>query len=244
MKPLMMMPLVAAVVFVIASACGASDERATPPDATSTTAPRVSTTTTRGSGDTLAVDWQTSFETALPNGWVIRDCEGDRLNVCVHDGNELVGDIELNPGYPLDEDDVGDDPRSVARRLASDMVTHFRADRSEGCPAFTFAADPVTDVIIDGRPGARGGFRLTDATGRVVERVINHYLVVGGKFAIVNTDAYVPSGGCLGRTEYDPTFEPEVLAELEPYLDRLLVATSTAPLVAGSTATAPSHVDA
>ncbi|HVM10016.1 MAG TPA: hypothetical protein VM345_16235 [Acidimicrobiales bacterium] len=233
MKRLRMMLLVAAATLAVAAACGADDaSRAVQPDATSTTAPAAPTTTS-APDETLTLDWQRSFETALPNGWVIRDCEGERLNVCVHDGSKLIGDIELNPGYPLDKDDIGVDAQSVARRLAADMITHFRKDRSEGCAPFTFVADPVTDVVIDGKPGARGGFRLTDANGRVVERIINHYLVIGEKYAIVNTDAYVASGGCLGPTEYDPTFEPEALAELEPYLDRLLVATRTAPLVGG-----------
>lgn len=216
---------VAALMAVSLGACGQdSDDRAGAPE-TTTAGP----TTT----ESLAMDWTAPFETRLPNGWVVRECEGDRLNVCVYDGMDFLGDIELNPGYPLASEDVGQDPQEVARKLAGDMITHFRADRAEGCAAFSFAPDPVRDVTVGGQPGAKGGFILTDGNGQAVERVINYYVVLEDSYAIINADAYADEGGCLGPTEYDPTFAPGDIAELQPYLDQLVAAAGPPSVTAG-----------
>jgi hypothetical protein len=210
---------VASAALILLAACGAGDRTAAPSPAQSTT-----TTPTR---DQPAMSWTSPFEVTVPNGWTIRDCEGERLNVCVYDGSRSLGDIELNTDYPLDSIDVGRDPAATAHKLAEAMTAHFRDDRARGCSAFTFTGDTVRAASVGGKPSARGGFTLTNREGRVVERVINYYLVEGAKFAIVNIDAYVSEGGCLGPTEYDPTFTPADLDKLEPHLDSLVAATPT-----------------
>lgn len=217
--------LVVAAAALAVGACGSgSDGQGAAPSLPTTTTTRPTTTTPE---DALAMDWRATFETRLPNGWFVRDCEGDRLNVCVYDGKRFLGDIELNPGYPLAREDSGKNPQEVARKLANDMITHFRRDRAQGCAAFTFEGETVRDVTVGTKPGARGGFTLTDSDGRVVERVINYYLVVDDTYAIINADAYVEDGGCLGPTEYDPSFAPTDIAELESHLDQLVAATPT-----------------
>ena len=205
----------AAMVFVV-GACGTDGESSEPTTSTPTS------TTVAASNKPLVVDWTGSFETELPNGWVARDCEGSRTHVCVYDGETFLGDVELVGGYPLEPGDREKDPQVVATEAATDMVGHFRADRAEGCAGFTFEGEAVSDATVGGQPGARGGFTLTDGSGRVVERVVNYYVVVGDQMSIINTDAYVEEGGCLGPSETDPSFTPANLAELEPFLARLI----------------------
>lgn len=200
---------------------------------TPTTTPTTTTTTTAPSSTppaSEAMSWTSPFEIDLGNGWAARDCEGDRTNVCVFDGSTLLGDVELLTGYPLEEGDEDEDPQVVAEQWALGMIEHFREDRATGCPDFTFTGDAVRPTSVGGRPGARGGFTLSDASGRVVERVINYYVIVDERAAIVNIDAYVAEGGCLGPSEYDPSFTPDRLAVLEPLLDALIAATPVQPV--------------
>ena len=197
----------------------------TPPNNPSPTDPSQAAPTPTPNSGPLAMSWTEPFEIGLPNGWTVRDCEGDRLNVCVHDGARLLGDIELLTGYPLDDQQRGQDPLTVLRQWAGEFLTAFRDDRAAGCPDFTFTADDVTVVTVGGQAATRAGFTLTDPGGRVVERVVNHYTVRDGTVAIVNADAYVAEGGCLGPSETDPSFTPDDLAGLEPHLDRLLADT-------------------
>ena len=214
--------VLAAALLLGPAACAETDEN----DVPATTSASTTSTTTTTPAFQFAMDWKNDFEMRLPNGWVIRDCEGDRLNVCIYDREAFIGDIELNPDYPLAPGDKGADPRAVATRLAHEMIDHFRDDRTKGCAAFTYKPDTVVDATIGGLPGARGGFTLLDQSGRVVERVRNYYVVTGNKYAIVNADAYAEHGGCLGPSEYDPSLTPENFAELETYLDQLVAATS------------------
>lgn len=53
-------------------------------DATQPTAPASADPTAPPTEQDWAMDWTQSFTMQLPNGWVVRDCEGDRTHVCVH----------------------------------------------------------------------------------------------------------------------------------------------------------------
>lgn len=211
--------LIVAMGLVALGACGADDESVSP--TTSTTLEAVE--------EPFVVDWTGSFETQLPNGWVVRDCEGDRTHVCVYNGDAFLGDMELLSDYPLAPGEEEKDPQVVAREWATRFVSEFRDDRAQGCAAFVFDADPVSAAPVGGQPGARAGFTLKDGSGRAVERVINYYVLVDGTMSIVNTDAYVEEGGCLAPSEIDPAFGPEDLAEIEPYLDRLVANSPARP---------------
>lgn len=211
------------VIAVSLGACTGGDPIAQPPPAAPS--PGGEPTETPSPSPTerdLAVRWTGAFELALPNGWTVRDCEGDRTHVCVHDGGGLLGDVELLTGYPLDEAQKEREPATVLDQLAEGFLTHFREDRAAGCPDFAFVADDVQEVTVGGQPGARASFSLVDGDGRTVERVVNHFTLHGDGYAIVNTDAYVETGGCLGPSEYDPSFSPEDLASLEEHLDRIV----------------------
>lgn len=220
------LPLIVAAFAVLSGACGTDADE---PSAAPSSAPP--TSTTAPGAEPIAVSWTGTAEVALPNGWTVRDCEGDRPHVCVYDGTAFLGDIELVAGYPLDPDGDKGTPRAVALAWARRMIDDFRADRARGCAAFTFAPLEVSEATVGGRPGARGGFTLADSGGRVVEHVINHYVVVDGRMTIVNADAYAATGGCLPPAEDSPSFAPEHLRELDQGILARIVAGS--PVTAG-----------
>ena len=216
--------LIVAGLVAIVTACSTGDEEtASPP---STTAP---TTTTTLEPVPLVVSWTDDFETDLPNGWTVRACDGARTNVCVYDAETFLGDIELNRGYPLSVEDDPSDPETTAQTWARNMVETFRDDRGAACPGFTFEALDITSAVVGGEPGARGGFVVRDAGGRMVEHVINSYVLTGDTMTIINADAYALEGGCLPPSDVDPSFTPDALEELKPHLERIV---ADSPVVA------------
>ena len=224
MKTSLISLAVAAVVSLGACASATSAGDGAAPTTSTPATPTTTTTTT----PLTPVRWTGDFESPLPNGWVVGGCDGDRLHVCVHGPDGIVGDIELNAGYPLDPEDAGLDAQAVSLRWATAMIDYFRADRAQGCAGFTFEPKPVQPVVVDGRPAARGGFVLRSSTGTVVEAVVNHYVVVNDTMTIINTDAYAATGGCLPPSEVDLAFEPDELDQVAPHLDRLLTNSAVA----------------
>jgi hypothetical protein len=178
-----------------------------------------------GDGASLAGSYIDAFEIVLPSGWLVRDCLGERPTMCVWDGEELLGDVELATGYPLDPHEDGLGEAEILTGRATSFLEHFRADRAEGCEGFIFEADEITDATVGGKPAVRTGFTLWSADGVVVERVVNHYLMHDGLLALVNTDAYAVEGGCLPPSDVDASFNPEVLLRFEQHLDRLVADT-------------------
>ena len=215
--------LIVAGLAAILTACSTDEKTASPP---STTAP---TSTTTLEPVPLVVSWTEDFETDLPNGWTVRACDGARTNVCVYDAETFLGDIELNPGYPLSVEDDPSDPETTAQTWARNMVETFRDDRGAACPGFTFEALDVTSAVVGGEPGARGGFVVRDAGGRIVEHVLNSYVLTGDTMTIINADAYALEGGCLPPSDVDPSFTPDALEELKPHLERIV---ADSPVVA------------
>lgn len=225
--------LIAAIVLPLAACSVTGDATAGPPPSPAPSPgeaapPAPGPTTPRGEGS-FVMDWEGPFGLTLPNGWTVRDCEGGRADACVYAGDDLLGDIELLTDYPLDDDQRDAEGAVVLAELADGFLAHFAEDRAAGCAGFTFVADEVRDVTVGGLPGKRASFSLLDADGVVVERVINHFVLPGDTYAIVNTDAYVVAGGCLGPSETDTSFVPDDLAALEPYLDRLVAETGVSP---------------
>lgn len=219
-------------VLIGVAACtgSASEGRAAPTDdPAAATAPASEDPSAAPTEQDLAMDWTGSFNLALPNGLTVRDCKGGRTHVCVHEGSTLLGDIDLAGDYPLTPEQADLRPAQTARDWAQNFVESFRDDRSQGCPDFTFEADPLTDAVVGGRRGARSGFTLQDASGAVVERVVNHFVRRGDTMTLVNTDAYATKGGCLGPAEADPSFTPEDFERIAPYLDQLIADTPLPP---------------
>ena len=213
---------VAAVAAVLAACSSGADKAASPHTSVPITTTTASTSTTAVEPEPLVVSWIEDFEARLPNGWTVRECDGARTHVCVFDGDTFLGDIELNSGYPLSPEDDPTDPKATAEAWAGNMIDAFRDDRGTACPDFTFEALDITSVVVGGQAGARGGFVIRDGGDRIVEHVINHYVLTGETMTIINADAYALEGGCLPPSEIDPSFTPEALEELEPYLERLV----------------------
>jgi hypothetical protein len=173
----------------------------------------------------LAGSYIDAFEIVLPSGWLLRDCLGERPTMCVWDGEQLLGDVELATGYPLDPHEGGLGEAEILTGRAASFLEHFRADRADGCEGFAFEADDITDATVGGKPAVRTGFTLWSADGVVVERVVNHFLMHEGLLALVNTDAYALEGGCLPPSDVDASFSPGALLRFEEYLDRLVADT-------------------
>lgn len=217
------LPVLLAAAALTVSACSFADEvRAQPtPSPTTTEQPSVAPSP-RTREDALVLAWTGTFDVSLPNGWDVRSCEGDRLDACVYAGDDRLGGFELLNGYPLGDSQLSQDAETVLSDLAAGFLEHFRQDRSVGCSEFVFVDDPVADVSVGGQPGKRAAFSLRDGNGRVVERVVNYFALQGDTYAIANAAAYVPDGGCLGLSEYDPYFAPADLDTLEQYLDEVI----------------------
>lgn len=170
----------------------------------------------------LAGHWTDEFTVGPGGGWTLGACEGDAPDICVFRDGELVGNLELAE-YPIDEPSGA--PLEIAEGRAESFLEFFADDRAKGCADFEFVADPIEEVAVGGVPGVKTGFRLVAQDGTVVERVINHFVVHDGVLFLVNTDAYVTDGGCLDPSETALEFEPDVLAEFEEHVDRIIADT-------------------
>lgn len=178
----------------------------------------------------LTGSWTEAFTLPLADGFILRDCEGERPDICVYAGERLLGDVELLPAYPLDDRQSTLEPGALLHEWATNFLAHFAQDRAQGCPEFSFSADPVAESSVAGLPAVRTGFTLHDRDGRPVERVVNYFTLVASEVALVNVDAYAAEGGCLPPSDTDLSFEPEELASFERYLDALVGGT---PLPSG-----------
>lgn len=216
--------LLAALSTVVASAC-ADGGPATPaptPASPPSHAPAPTPTETEPGAAPSAGEWTDRFSLTLVDGWSLSECPGDAADICVRRDGEIVGNLELAE-YPLE--DASADPLDVVQRHAEDFLRFFADDRARGCADFEFVADPVAEATVGGASGVKTGFRLVAGDGRVVERVITHYVVHDGALFLVNTDAYAVEGGCLDQSEVDLEFEPEVLADFEAHVDAIVAAT-------------------
>lgn len=220
---------------LLAVGCGsgepASPTPSSPPTASPTGGPVATpeptpSTPTEGTVDEpiTGASWQEPFELTLPSGPVVRGCEGDRLDLCVYDGDEYIGGSELSQ-YPVAAEDVGADPAELIRARATDFLEHFREDRAQGCADFTYEAHDLEEATLGGEPALRASFTLRDADGRIVERVINHFTFHRENVWLATTTAYAETGGCLAPPEYDPWFRPEHLDVYEQDLEALLAGT-------------------
>ena len=182
--------------------------------------------------------FETIFTSAdAPAGWSVRPCEGTGPLLCVLDGSEQVGTIELfashietMPEFAGMLRDAGLEPGSVDYRdaaqaarirkafdafIESNLKT-FEEDRSirYGGKA-TFTRLPVEDIRIGDMPGVRYGFTVTDDTGKVVEKWPSHAAFDGRLLYILVPHYDAGSFFSFTSLEALETFEPFVPALLE-----------------------------
>ncbi len=193
-------------------------------------------------GVDTSVATQNIFETIFtsadaPAGWGVRPCEGTGPLLCVLDGSEQVGTIELfashietMPEFAGMLSGAGLEPGSIDYRdpaqaarirkafdafIESNLKT-FEEDRGirYGGKA-TFTRLPVQDIRIGDMPGVRYGFTVTDDTGQVVEKWPSH-AAFDGRILYILVPHY-DAGSFFSFTSLEglETFEPFVPALLD-----------------------------
>lgn len=192
---------------------GAPAEQAPPPDSAN-----------EPDAAQFVVDWVNGSAITLDNGWSVQACEGDALMLCVADGSTHLGVVEML-AYRADLQ-AGSSRADYLQSRVDDMLAGMAADRAVGCPHLTFSALPVTAHVVDGLEAVRFGFRMVDDAGREAERLVLYFALDGTTHVTITAAAYAPDG-CLERIG---EFEPSVLQEFEPYLDRIVTATPLPPL--------------
>jgi hypothetical protein len=164
----------------------------------------------------MVVDWQRPFHIDLPNGWVLRDCEGEAPLVCVADGDRHVGAIELG-AYPA-PDGVEQDVLAHLLAHATTFLDDMRADRAAGCPGTTFEPIAAEPFDVGGTPGVRAGFLMRNAAGDVAEHHVLYWAVDAGTQFVITAAAYAEDG-CMERLG---EFAPDNLVTALPAIDRMV----------------------
>ena len=261
-----LLTLAALTVVLVAAACGGPAPAATPPPAptatpasleataTSTSEPLPTATTVAEASPTPSdagqpgeppadpgVATRNIFETILgpavaPPGWSVRPCEGTGPLLCMFDGSEQVGTIELfashietlpefaqmlrDAGLEIGSIDYRDPNQAALIRQAFDPFIEsnhgtFEEDRRirYGGTA-TYTRLPVEDIRIGDMPGVRYGFTVTDESGQVVERWPSN-AAFDGRILYILVPHY-DAGSFFSFTSL------EALEEFEPYVPDLL----------------------
>lgn len=177
--------------------------------------------------DPIAASWgPEAAPVDLDGGWRVADCDGDAPLLCVERGEEIVGTLELNRFPVADELAAARgeaELRAALRDFAAGRHDDIAEDRRNGCGEdYVVEADPVTEVSMAGKPGVRYGFRGTEG-GVTTERVVSYATVAADQLWIVVADG-AAADGCMGDAELT-LFDPEVLRDLLPLLDRVVAGT-------------------
>lgn len=203
-------------------AAPAPGDGAVPPDETED-APRGDAADT----EPIPASWEPGAAPVdLGGGWRVADCDGDAPLLCVERGEEVVGTLELNH-FPLSDELAAAEGeaelRAALRDFAASRHGDIAEDRRNGCgDDYLVEADPVAEVSMAGQPGVRYGFRGTDG-GVTTEHVVSYATVAADQLWIVVADG-AAADGCMGDDELT-LFDPEVLRDLLPLLDRVVAGT-------------------
>lgn len=224
-------------IVVLAGACtrGVLSPAAEPPTDAATPPTEPDDTEDRAGPDVgpIAASWDAAAPPVdLPGGWRVVDCDGDAPLLCVERDGGTVGTLELN-SFPLADDLAaaeGEAVRSALRDFALSRHDAIAEDRRNGCgDDYVVEAEPATEVLMAGQPGVRYGFRGVEG-GVTTEHVVSYATVAADQLWIVVADG-AAADGCMGDAELT-LFDPEVLREFLPLLDRVVSGTplpETAP---------------
>lgn len=178
-------------------------------------------------GGPIVASWEIGAPgVVLPDGSVVVHCEGDAPLLCIGRNGEPVGLLALS-NFDLSPDlraaVEADALEDGLRRWADDHLRSMAADRAAGCgDGYTFAAEDVASASIGTQPGVHVGFTGTE-DGAITEHVRSYVTVADAKLWIVTAEAASPDG-CMASDEL-LVFEPSVMAELLPLLDRVVAGT-------------------
>lgn len=219
------------LVAVLAAGCTTAGGAIGTPSPTAPSSPSPTTTPTTAEPEPIAASWaQGAPDTELPDGWVLRDCEGDAPIVCVHRGDELVGTLAF-ASFPPDGPLVGaTDGAEVVEALRAHGTMRMQGlvdDRAIGCGEdYVGSVDDHVDLLVGGQPGVRSGFTAVQA-GELAEHVVTYATISEGQLWLLVAEA-AAEGTCMGDSELE-LFAPADLDAFLPILDRVVA--GTPPLV-------------
>lgn len=206
-RPRVLLAAAVALALVVA-ACGGDDD------------------TGRGPTDPPAatvVDWTARTVTVDGGAFAVAFCEGEGPFLCFSRAGEVVGTAEL-VDFPTTSHDIvtgvhaeGGSDLDALRALATDFVTHFTADRAEGCgPDYVVTGDTVSELSVGGHDGLRYGFSAT-REGQRLERVVQYSVIDGDTLFLLTAGGLEPES-CLPR---EGEFTVADLEAALPVLDRI-----------------------
>ncbi|MDX1659235.1 MAG: hypothetical protein R3343_10485 [Nitriliruptorales bacterium] len=174
----------------------------------------------------IVASWQLGAPgVELPNGEVIVHCEGHAPMLCIRRDGVDIGLLQLFD-YPLTPEERADSETRLEaslREWAERQYEWVGSDRAEGCGAdYVVSREPVVLTRLGARPAVRLGFTGTE-DGAVTEHVRSWATIVDGTRWVVSVEAASPDG-CMASDEL-LVFDPAVLAELLPVLDRVVAGT-------------------
>jgi hypothetical protein len=170
---------------------------------------------------TATVDWGArTVEVAGLDDYQIRFCEGEAPILCVSQGGEWIGGIELGS--------YADGATMLAAGVEAwveEFMEWLVDDRRRGCdPGYDVAGDDIAPAPFAGSTGWRYG--LTGSIdGRVVERVVRHIVLVDGVLHSLGLNG-LADDGCLAREGELPL---EAVTDLEPALAALAAGSTNLP---------------
>ena len=165
-----------------------------------------------------------------PAGWQVQPCEGEAPWLCLLDGQDIVGYVELSV-YPLDTHpdfqailaELGleaglelppDDTRAALAALAQDYLDIIREDRQITYPDDTFIRIEPEPVQVGQLPGLAFGFVRENAAGEVQERYLN-FNAFDGRVIYWLTAPYDPANVTTFVSD-------EALTQFEPHLREII----------------------
>lgn len=177
--------------------------------------------------------------TSAPEGWQVQPCEGEAPWLCITNGQDFVGLVELGV-YPLDTHpefqailaDLGLEPgvdlqpgdaRAALSALAENYLDVIREDREITYPDDPFIPIGPEPVQVGQLPGVTVGFVRENSAGEVLERYLS-YAAFDGHAIYWLTAPYDPANVTTFVSD-------EALTQFEPYLREIVAALLLPPPV-------------
>lgn len=143
------------------------------------------------------IDWTAAGRVPLDERWVITDCDGDALLLCVEDRGVPAGTLELLRPLQGDPPRDGDEVAWLLDAHAG-FVAWLAEDRATGCgDGYAVEAPAPAAATLDGRPAIAYTFTGRDAGGALRERGLAISTVDGHVRTLITANAYDPEG-CPG----------------------------------------------
>lgn len=173
---------------LIAAACG--PVRASEPDPAPSPTDVIDVSSVSFTADFAPVE--------LPNGWLLRHCEGDAPILCIEEGDTTIGAVRLS-AYPAE-------PGLDLAAHVEDLYDSLSAERAEICgPDYVVLPEPARLLQLDGDPAVRFAYTATRG-GAPTERFIGVIVAAADARYSVVAEAY-SEDACVAVDEvvFSPT---------------------------------------